>query len=79
MNEKESKEKLHLRSLFCIFFGHKLIVKRNVTSHFREYECSVCKLELTNDAKGRKTSLTPHLREVNETLFNFYKKKHPLV
>jgi hypothetical protein len=78
MNSKTQKEGLPLRRLFCNFFGHRLIVKRNVTSHFREYECSICQLELTNNDKGEKTFLTPHLKEVNETLFNFYNRKHPL-
>lgn len=76
MNTLYQNEKLPFRKILCSLFGHKLIIKRNVTSHFREYECSVCRLELTNNDKGEKMSLTPHLKEVNETLYNFYIKKH---
>jgi hexokinase len=37
-------------------------------NHFKEYECTVCALELTNDEKGNKTYLTPELKEINDTL-----------
>lgn len=61
---------------FCSFFGHKMVTTRNVTNHFKEYKCSCCGLELTNDLKGHKTFLTPELKEINETLMNIYQKRH---
>jgi hypothetical protein len=62
--------------ILCSFFGHKIITTRNVTNHLREYKCSVCGLELTDDLKGHKTFLTPELKDINETLSSLYKKKH---
>jgi hypothetical protein len=49
---------------------------RNITNHFKEYKCTVCALELTNDEKGNKTYLTPELKEINDTLKVFCRKKH---
>lgn len=64
------------QKLMCLLFGHKLTVKRKITNHFHEYECTTCHLELTNDDKGHKTFLTSKLKDVNETLFNLYLKRH---
>jgi len=63
----------------CALFGHKIITTRNVTNHFREYKCSVCQLELTNDEKGHRIFMTPELKDINETLVNFYQKRHHAV
>ncbi len=76
MNALQLKEVFFSKKILCSCFGHKLIVKRNVTPNFKEYECSVCHLELTNDELGSKIILTPQLKEVNQTLFNFYQKKY---
>jgi hypothetical protein len=46
----------------------------NITNHFKEYECTVCALELTNDEKGNKTYLTPELKEINDTLKVFVER-----
>jgi hypothetical protein len=47
-----------------------------ILNHFKEYKCTVCALELTNDEKGNKTYLTPELKEINDTLKVFCRKKH---
>jgi hypothetical protein len=60
----------------CTLFGHKMVTVRNVTGHFKEYRCTVCQLELTNDLQDKKMFLTPQLREINDTLFNHYKRKN---
>jgi hypothetical protein len=60
----------------CSIFGHKIVTVRNVTGHFKEYKCTVCQLELTNDLQDRKTFLTPKLKEINETLSNHYNRKN---
>ncbi|TGD58088.1 DUF1660 family phage protein [Flavobacterium humi] len=78
MNTITRKRKFLGRKILCSLFGHKLITTRNVTAHFKEFECTVCRMELTNDVKGQKTFLTPELREVNETLLNLYRRRHPL-
>ena len=78
MNTLQLKEIFFSRKLLCSCFGHKLIVKREVTPNFKEFKCCHCDLELTNDDKGVKILLTPRLKEVNETLLKFYYKKHHL-
>jgi len=65
--------------VWCSFFGHQFVTSRNITGHFKEYKCSHCQLELTNDEKGRRIFLTPELRDINETLGLFYQKRHHLV
>ncbi|CAN1510056.1 hypothetical protein MCETHM1_00765 [Flavobacteriaceae bacterium] len=59
----------------CSIFGHKIVTVRNVTGHFKEYKCTCCQIELTNDLQDRKTFLTPELKEINETLLNHYTRK----
>ena len=75
MNIIEIKEKFITKKILCSLFGHKFITSRNVTNHFKEFKCTVCQLELTNDEKGQKTFLTPELKEINETLMGFHKKR----
>ena len=60
----------------CSIFGHKIVTVRNVTNHFKEYKCTVCQLELTNDLQDKKMFLTPRLKEINETLSNHYIRKN---
>jgi hypothetical protein len=50
-----------------------------VTDHFKEFKCTICKVELTNDINGRKTFPTPELKEINEALIVFHNKKVHLV
>lgn len=75
----KSKEVFLGKKIFCSFFGHHFVVTRDVTEHFKEYKCTCCNLELTNDLKGHKTFLTPELKSINETLFTINKKRHLLV
>jgi hypothetical protein len=75
MNAIQIIEKFLSKKILCTLFGHKIITTRNVTNHFKEFKCTVCQLELTNDEKGRKTYLTPELKEINETLLGFYNKR----
>ena len=63
------------RRTACSIFGHKIVTVKNVTGHFKEYKCTVCNVELTNDLQGQKTFLTPKLKEINETLSNHYNRK----
>ena len=64
------------RKILCSFFGHRIITTRNITKHFKEYKCTVCHLELTNDVKGTKIFLTPEHKDINDTLIQLYKKRH---
>ena len=79
MTNSETKYVFDVKKLWCSFFGHRFVTTRNVTNHFKEYKCSKCNLELTNDDKGRKTFLTPELKDINATLELFYQKRHHLV
>lgn len=63
------------RKTACSIFGHKIVTIKNVTGHFKEYKCTVCQLELTNDLQDRKMFLTPKLKEINETLSKHYNRK----
>ncbi len=76
MNTNTIKKRILSIKILCSLFGHKIIITRNVTGHFKEYKCSVCGLELTNDLKGHKTFLTPELKDINEALISLYKKNH---
>ncbi len=62
--------------LTCSVFGHKFHTTKVVTDYFKEFECSVCYMQLTNDVSGRRISLTAEHREINETLLNFYRRRH---
>ncbi|SEG11236.1 hypothetical protein SAMN04488130_10647 [Flavobacterium urumqiense] len=73
------KEKFITKKVLCSLVGHKFIVTRNITNHFKEFKCTVCQIELTNDDNGHKTFLTPELKEINETLRGFHNKKLHLV
>jgi hypothetical protein len=75
MNTITLKEINFSSKILCSVLGHKIITTRNVTNHFREYKCSLCGLELTNDLQGHKISLTPELKDINEILNRLYKKK----
>lgn len=63
-------------NLMCRFFGHKYVVTRNVTNHFKEYECCNCHKQMTNDPKGRRINLTQRQKEINETLVSLFQKRH---
>jgi len=60
----------------CQFTGHRFVTTRNITDHFKEFKCIHCGLELTNDETGKKISLTAFHRDINETLNQFYQKRH---
>ncbi|RZJ36224.1 MAG: hypothetical protein EOO51_02405 [Flavobacterium sp.] len=63
--------------LLCTFFGHKFRTTRIVTNYFRESECTVCGLQVTNDDNGKLISLTPEQREINHELVNMHNKRKP--
>lgn len=65
-----------LANCLCSIFGHRFKVSKKVTGHVAEYKCSVCKCEKTTDDSGHIVSLTPERKEINNTLANFYRKRH---
>jgi len=59
----------------CSLLGHHYVETKKVNTHFSEYECSVCKMQATNDTRGHKITLTSKLKDINETLFYLNLKK----
>lgn len=62
--------------LCCAIFGHHYSVSKKITSHIKEYKCIHCSKEVTTDANGNLSSLTPEMQDINETLQNLYQKRH---
>ncbi|MCO5724329.1 hypothetical protein [Robiginitalea marina] len=65
-----------MKKFFCSLFGHHFRISKSVTSHIKEYSCVHCGKQVTTDASGNLSLLTPELREINETLENIYQKRH---
>lgn len=72
-------ENLFGGKVLCSLFGHKFKTTKHVTQHFKEYECSICRVQRTNDTAGHMISLTKEHREINEVLINLYRKRHPAI
>ncbi|QWX83728.1 hypothetical protein H0I23_14925 [Cellulophaga sp. HaHaR_3_176] len=64
-------------SLCCSIFGHHYSVSKKVTLHIKEYKCIHCEREVTTDANGKLSQLTPEMQEINAALEKLYQKKHP--
>jgi DNA-directed RNA polymerase subunit RPC12/RpoP len=79
MDKIKIKKRIFSSKILCTLIGHKILVTRNITNHFKEYKCSVCGLELTNDLKGQKIFLTPELKDINEALIRIEKNKNKSV
>ena len=76
MENSKNKQVFFAGKLWCSFFGHQFITTRNVTNHFKEYKCSMCGLELTNDIHGHTIYLTKELKDINEILNRLYIKRN---
>ncbi|WP_264563625.1 hypothetical protein [Flavobacterium sp. N3904] len=75
MSFLEITSKFVSKKTICSIIGHKIVTVRNVTGHFKEYKCTCCEVELTNDLQDRKTFLTPELKAINETLLDHYRRR----
>lgn len=64
------------KKLLCSVIGHRLVTTQNITEFIKEYKCTCCGLELTNNYKGVKSILTPELKDVNVTVMDFYHRRH---
>jgi hypothetical protein len=60
----------------CSLFGHHYTVSKKITLHIKEYKCIHCAKEVTTDANGNLSRLTPEMQDINETLQNLYQKRH---
>ncbi len=73
---KESNFKISpLSRIFCNFFGHKLLVSKNVTNHIHEYTCAKCGMEMTDTANGFLARLTPKFKETNDYLAQIHQRR----
>ncbi|MFM2214504.1 MAG: hypothetical protein RL427_1767 [Bacteroidota bacterium] len=63
------------KSYLCTLFGHRYVETKKVNTHFSEFECEHCKMQVTNDSRGQKIVLTTKLKDINETLFYLQLKK----
>lgn len=59
----------------CSLFGHRFVETIKINNHFSEFECKICKMQVTNDIRGQKITLTSKLKDINETLFYLNLKK----
>lgn len=64
-----------LSSLYCGLFGHHYVVSKKVTEHIKEYKCVHCQKQVTIDASGKLSELTPQMKDINSTLEDMYRKK----
>ena len=60
----------------CALFGHKFKTIRFITDHFKEFECRVCHLQVTNEIVDHKLTLAEEHRQINQTLVRQYIKKN---
>lgn len=65
-----------LKRLRCKLFGHNYNLLRQYQTNKKEYECSCCKQQFTEDEYGYLAPLTPKLRRINEVMEKFYLFKH---
>ncbi|KPM31052.1 Hypothetical protein I595_3031 [Croceitalea dokdonensis DOKDO 023] len=65
-----------LTGLFCNFFGHHFVVSKRVTEHINEYRCIHCQKQVSTDERGKLSTLTPQIQEINNTLEDMYQKRN---
>ncbi len=73
--KSKSPKSFSFAEAYCSIFGHKLKVSKNVTDHIHEYQCTKCRVEMTDTANGLLARLTPKFKETNKFLANFYKRR----
>ena len=64
-----------MKNIHCKMFGHDYRVTRKVTNHVKEYTCKNCQNELTINASGDLTELTPKFKEINDVLEHIHHKR----
>jgi len=64
-----------IKNYRCSLLGHRFVETKKINNHFSEFECKICKMQVTNDMRGQKIRLTSKLKDINETLFYLNLKK----
>ncbi len=75
MKNRTSSKGNFFSALFCSIFGHHYVVSRKVTEHIKEYKCLHCQKQVTTDASGKLSTLTPQMHEINDALQDMYRKR----
>lgn len=75
-NLNNATEAYLMKKIFCAIFGHHYSVSKRVTHHIKEYKCVHCDKEVTTDASGNLSLLTPENKEINNTLEDLFQKRH---
>ena len=65
-----------MKKVICQIFGHHYSISKKVTHHIKEYKCIHCGSEVTTDASGNLSMLTPERQDINKTLENLYQRRH---
>lgn len=66
---------LFIPKLYCSFVGHQFKVAKKITHHIKEYKCSCCGKEITNNAYGKLVPLTSELKYIHLGLQNVILKR----
>jgi len=61
--------------IVCSTLAHDYLVTRKVTNHIKEYRCSHCGKEVTNNFSGNLEILTSKNKRINSSLALFFEKK----
>jgi ferritin-like metal-binding protein YciE len=72
METTTQKQTSTINKMYCNFFGHQYKMTKKVTHHVKEYTCKCCKKQLTTNANGKLTELTPTYQDINSVLERIY-------
>lgn len=62
------KKPSSISKMYCNLFGHDYKITKKVTEHVKVYTCKCCSKQLTTNANGKLTELTPTYQEINTVL-----------
>jgi len=66
---------LFIPKLYCSVVGHNFKTEKKITQHIKEYRCTCCGKEVTNNAVGKLVVLTPELKYIHLGLQNVILKR----
>ena len=66
---------LFVPKMYCSFVGHHFKIVKKITHHIKEYKCSCCGKEITNNAYGKLVPLTSVLKYIHLGLQNVILKR----
>jgi len=75
MRKNSSTPLFSFSGIVCSTFGHDYLITRKVTDHIKEYRCSHCGKEVTDNFSGSLEVLTTKNKRINTSLALFFEKK----